>query len=117
MTRIPQFDAADRPRLIAALSSRPSYAGALLEAVAAGRIPRSAIAAIDAQQIRSLNDAAITRRLGEVWGEVRDTPEAKKQLLAKYKAELSPAQLACGRSLAGSRGVRVQLRRLPPALR
>jgi putative heme-binding domain-containing protein len=90
----PQFDAADRPRLIAALSSRPTYAGALLEAVAAGRIPRSAIAAIDAQQIRNLNDAAITRRLGEVWGEVRDTPEAKKQLLARYKVELPPAQLA-----------------------
>ena len=79
---------------MAALSSRPAYAGALLDAVAAGRVPRSAIAAIDAQQIRNLNDATITRRLGEVWGEVRDTPEAKKQLLAKYKAELTPAQLA-----------------------
>ncbi len=103
----PQFDAADRLRLIAALSSRPAYAGPLLDAVAAGRIPRSAIAAIDAQQIRNLNDAAITRRLGDVWGEVRDTPEAKKQLLARYKAELPPAQLAAanlsqGRSVFAS---------------
>ena len=79
---------------MAALSSRPAYAGALLDAVAAGRMPRSAIAAIDAQQIRKLNDAAVTRRLSEVWGEVRDTPEAKKQLMARYRAELTPAQLA-----------------------
>ena len=94
MTRIrsstPPIDRGSSPRSVPVRR----YAGALLEAVAAGRIPRSAIAAIDAQQIRSLNDAAITRRLGEVWGEVRDTPEAKKQLLARYKAELTPAQLA-----------------------
>jgi putative membrane-bound dehydrogenase-like protein len=90
----PQFDAADRPRLIAALSSRPAYAASLLDAVAAGRIPRSAIAAIDARQMRDLNDAAITRRLGDVWGEVRDTPEARKQLMTTYKAELTPDRLA-----------------------
>ncbi len=35
----PQFDAADRPKLMAALTSRPAFAGALLEAVAAGRVP------------------------------------------------------------------------------
>jgi putative heme-binding domain-containing protein len=90
----PQFDAADTPRLIAALSSRPAYAGPLLDSVAAGRIPRSAITAIDAQQIRNLNDAAITRRLAEVWGEIRDTPAAKLQLIARYKTELTPAQIA-----------------------
>jgi len=90
----PQFDATDRPRLMAALSSRATYASALLEAVAAGRMPRSAIAATDAQQIRNLNDAALTRRLGEVWGEIRDTPAAKLQLAARYKAELTPAQLS-----------------------
>jgi putative heme-binding domain-containing protein len=97
----PQFDAVDQPRLIAALGSRASYAGPLLEAVAAGRIPLSAIAAIDAQQIRSLNDAAITRRLGEVWGVIRDTPEAKRQLIARYKTELTPALLAAANQSQG----------------
>ena len=90
----PQFDAADRAKLMAALTSRPGFAGALLDAVAAGKVPRSAVSAVDAQQIRNLNDAATTRRLGEVWGEVRDTPEAKRQLADRYKAELTPAQLA-----------------------
>jgi putative heme-binding domain-containing protein len=90
----PQVERDDRSRLIAALASRASYAAALLDAVASGRIPRTAIAAVDAQQIRNLNDAALTRRLGEVWGEVRDTPEAKKQLMAAYKADLTPARIA-----------------------
>ena len=90
----PDFDAADRPKLMAALSSRPAFAGALLEAVAAGRVPRSAITATDAQQIRSLNDAGVARRLAEVWGEIRDTPEAKKLLMARYKTDLTPAGLA-----------------------
>ena len=56
----PQFDAADRPKLMAALSARPASAAALLDAVAAGRVPRSAIAAVDAQQMRALNDATVT---------------------------------------------------------
>jgi putative heme-binding domain-containing protein len=90
----PEFDAADRPKLIAALSSRPSFAGPLLDAVAAGTVPRAAITAIDAQQIRNLDDAAVTRRLGEVWGEIRETPEARRQLMATYRAELTPARLA-----------------------
>ena len=97
----PQFDAADRPKLIAALSARPASAALLLNAVAAGRVPRSAIAAVDAQQMRALNDAALSRRLAEVWGEVRDTPEAKKQLLTKYKAELTPALLASANQSQG----------------
>ena len=90
----PQFAPADRPKLISALTSRAVFANVLLEAIAAGRLPHAAMTAVDAQQIRTLNDAPTTKRLGEVWGEVRDTPDAKKQLLARYLAELTPAQLA-----------------------
>jgi putative membrane-bound dehydrogenase-like protein len=85
----PSFEPADRPKLISALSSRPAYANSLLDALAAGKVTHADISASDARQIRSLNDAALTKRLGEIWGEVRDTPEAKLQLLATYKAELS----------------------------
>jgi putative membrane-bound dehydrogenase-like protein len=85
----PNFDAADRPKLIAALSARPAYANSMLDGLAAGKIKHADISASDARQIRSLNDAALTKRLGEIWGEVRDTPEAKLQLLATYKTELS----------------------------
>jgi len=90
----PKFDPADRPRLVAALSSRATFASALLDAVEAGRVPRTAISALDAQQIRNLGIPGLTDRLGELWGEIRDTPEAKLQLMARYRAELTPARLA-----------------------
>jgi putative membrane-bound dehydrogenase-like protein len=86
----PKFNDKDRPQLIAALASRAAFASHLLDAIAAGTIPRADISASDARQIRSLNDAALTKRLGEIWGEIRETPAAKLELLAKYKAELSP---------------------------
>lgn len=86
----PTFEAMDRPQLIAALASRPAFASHLLDAIARGTIPRADVSASDARQIRSLNDAALTKRLAEIWGELRDTPAAKLELLAKYKAELTP---------------------------
>ncbi len=87
----PKFDAKDRPKLISALASRPAFATNLLDALAGGKIQHADVSASDARQIRSLNDATLTKRLGEVWGEVRDTPEAKLQLLATYKTELTAA--------------------------
>ncbi len=98
----PKFESKDRPQLIAALASRATFAMHLLDALAGGKIPRADVSASDARQIRSLNDAALTKRLGEIWGEVRDTPAAKLQLLATYKAELT---LRAGRGgQGGARG-------------
>lgn len=102
----PKFAAADLPQLIAALASRPAFAGNLLDALAAGKIKHADVSATDARQIRSLNDAALTKRLGEIWGEVRDTPEAKLQLLATYKAELTAAPGGRGGARGGGGGAR-----------
>jgi putative heme-binding domain-containing protein len=41
-----------------------------------------------------LNDPALTKKLAAVWGELRDSPGQNQQLLAKWKAQLSPATLA-----------------------
>ena len=96
-----QFESADRPKVIAALTARPSSAANLLDAIAAGKIKRADLSAMDARQIRNLNDANLTKRLAEVWGEIRETPEAKKQLAAKYKAQLAPALLAAANRADG----------------
>lgn len=96
----PKFDPKDRPQLIAALASRPAFASNLLNAMASGMIARADLSASDARQIRSLNDVGLTKRLAEIWGEIRDTPAAKQQLLASYKAELT----AAGPGARGGRG-------------
>lgn len=89
-----QFHLTERPQLLATLVSRSSFANALLDAVAGGRIPRADLSAFHARQIRGLNDPALTRRLAEVWGELRETPGQNLQAIARWKAELTPATLA-----------------------
>lgn len=79
---------------VATLSSRASYAKVLLQAVKAGRVPAAAISPFQARQIRNLGDEALTKLLTEAWGELRDTPEAKKAEFAKWASVLKPAALA-----------------------
>lgn len=79
---------------VATLTSRASYAKVLLEAVKAGKVPAAAISPFQARQIRNLGDEALTKLLTEAWGEIRDTPEAKKAEFAKWEAVLKPSALA-----------------------
>ncbi|MFN0078797.1 MAG: PVC-type heme-binding CxxCH protein [Prosthecobacter sp.] len=79
---------------VATLSSRPSYAKALLEAVKTKKLPATAISPFQARQIRNLDDASVTKLLTEVWGEIRETPEAKKAEFAKWEGVLKPETLA-----------------------
>jgi len=62
--------------------------------VAEGRIPRADISPYHARQIRSLNDAALNKKLAEVWGELRDSSSDKQQWIAKWKTHFTSAALA-----------------------
>jgi putative heme-binding domain-containing protein len=86
-----RFHASERGQLLSALVSRASFAAALLDAVAAGKIPRPEISAFHARQIRSFNDPALTKKLADVWGEMRELPADKQKLIAKWKKQLTPA--------------------------
>jgi putative membrane-bound dehydrogenase-like protein len=79
---------------VATLTSRPSYAKALLEAIKAKKVPAIAISPFQARQIRSLGDESLNTLLTEAWGEIRDTPEAKKAEFAKWEGLLKPEVLA-----------------------
>ncbi len=79
---------------VATLTSRASYAKVLLEAVKAGKVPANAISPFQARQIRNLGDESLTKLLTETWGEIRDTPEAKKAEFAKWEGVLKPGTLA-----------------------
>lgn len=88
------FSAADRPQLIAALTSRAAFTAPLLDAVAAGSIPRGDISPFQARQIRGFNDTKLTARLNDVWGGLRDATPDKQKHIAELKARLTPALLA-----------------------
>jgi putative membrane-bound dehydrogenase-like protein len=97
----PQRSEEQQAATVATLVTRPAYAHALLDAVKSGQVPVAIITPYQARAIRSLNDADLTTKLTAVWGELRDTPEAKKAELADWTAKLTPERLAKGEAAKG----------------
>jgi putative heme-binding domain-containing protein len=88
------FHPSERAAALDTLSSRPAFASALLDQVAAGKIPRRDVSAFHARQIRSLGDPALTERLTQVWGELRESASDRRERVAALKKTLGPPALA-----------------------
>lgn len=88
------FHQSERAAVIETLVARPAFAKALLDQIAANKIPATDISPFQARQIRSFNDEALSKQLREVWGELRDSPDDKRKLMAELKAKLSTDVLA-----------------------
>lgn len=84
----------ERAAVVETLVSRVPFARTLLEEIAAGRIARGEITAFQARQIRSLGDEALSKQLAEIWGDVRETNQQKAKAIARFKARLTPGELA-----------------------
>jgi putative membrane-bound dehydrogenase-like protein len=95
-----QFHPQDRDHFFAAATSRPRFAGHLLEAMARGEIPKEALGAFHARQILLLGDARLKARLEEVWGSVGEG-SGQGQAVAEWRGKLSPEVLATGDKGAG----------------
>jgi putative heme-binding domain-containing protein len=89
-----RFHFTERGPVVDTLVSRASFAKAFLEEMAAGRIARADLTAFHARQIRGFNDPALTKRLAEVWGELRDSPAEKREAISKWKTRLTAPALA-----------------------
>ena len=111
------FHPAERPAVIEVLVSRPAFAMALLDQVAAAKIPRDDLTPFHARQIQSLGDPAVTRRLGDVWGALRGTAADRQARIAELKKRLDARTLAGSDRRPRPRPVRPPLRRLPPTAR
>ena len=102
--RYRRFYPGERPSVIETLTSRPAWAAALLEEMEKDRIPKTDLTAFQARQIRAFEDEKLSARLAEVWGEVRESDEAKRALIAEWTKKLTPdviemADLKRGRQL------------------
>lgn len=87
------FYPVERPALIDVLVSRPSFATALLHEIRDRKIPRTDLTPLHVRQIRSFENADLTKQLTEVWGELRDSPEDKLALIQSLKKQLAPEVL------------------------
>jgi putative membrane-bound dehydrogenase-like protein len=87
------FHPSERAAVLETLISRPTFAPGLLDQIAAGKIPPTELTALHARQIRSFGDEKLTARLSEVWGELRDSPQDKQELIATLKKQLTAEHL------------------------
>ncbi|HEX4589018.1 MAG TPA: PVC-type heme-binding CxxCH protein, partial [Gemmataceae bacterium] len=81
----PSLSPAERRDVLNTLTSRPAYANTMISAIASKIIPPSDVSADIVRNLRNLRDPELNRRIGEVWGTVRDTPADRKAAIAKYK--------------------------------
>ena len=88
------FHPSERSVVIETLASRPAFAVALLDQIAAGGIPRQDLSAFHARQIRGLGSPVLTERLAQVWGVERDSAADRRDQIAALKSKLGASVLA-----------------------
>jgi putative membrane-bound dehydrogenase-like protein len=89
---------------VSTLSSRASFAGALLDAIGEKKVPASDVPAETIRQLRNLGNKDLDAKIVAVWGTVRDTPAERKRLIADWTKKLTaayqgPQDLALGRAV------------------
>ncbi|MFO0911037.1 MAG: PVC-type heme-binding CxxCH protein [Isosphaeraceae bacterium] len=95
------FHPSERAVLLDVLVSRPMFARALLDRIAAGTIARSDLSVFQARQIRAHRDDALNQRLIEVWGAERETNADRRALIASLRKQLDPGTLSSASAARG----------------
>ncbi len=85
-----------RQSALAVLVSRPAWASRLVEAMEKGVVPPRTVPSHLARQVGSLKDASLAARWEKAWGSIQPIKADKKQLLAKWKGQLTPEALGKG---------------------
>ncbi|MBX3448585.1 MAG: c-type cytochrome [Planctomycetaceae bacterium] len=89
-----KFHHSERAAVMETLVSRASFAMGLLDAMEKDQVPRGDLSAFQARQILSFGDDKLSARLGQVWGELRDSPADRRELMTRLRADLSSDMLA-----------------------
>jgi putative membrane-bound dehydrogenase-like protein len=82
-----------RQAAIATLVSRPAWTLALLDAIAAERVPRDHLSAFTVGQLSRSNDVRVVEKLRSVWGTVRATPADRQGDFDRWRFELGAAAM------------------------
>ncbi len=93
LTRLASFSADDKSAALATLTSRPRFALALLDAIAAGQVARDQLTAFHVRQLTGLRDADVDRRVAATWGRIQQTSAEKLTLIARLEKSFDEAPL------------------------
>jgi putative membrane-bound dehydrogenase-like protein len=94
LSRYSAFSAEEKLEAIAILAARSAWTMSLYDALDAKQVPRGDISLTVARQLANSKDEAVRTRLGKSWGVVRDTAGQRRELITKYKSEMTPDVLA-----------------------
>lgn len=87
------FSPAERAAVLDAMTRRPPYALALLDAVAAGTIRRDQLTSLQMRQLESLRNPEINRRIAASWGRTQPSPTEKLAQMEKLQKTFEEAPL------------------------
>jgi putative membrane-bound dehydrogenase-like protein len=93
VNRFASFSAKDRTVALNTLTSRESWAHALLDSVAAGQIKKEHLSAYYVRHLSTLNSKTINEKLARQWGKVERSSEEKLAQIAKLEKSYGEAPL------------------------
>lgn len=89
----PELHPAAQTAVLDALTSRPAFAGKLLDAVASSKVERGDVPVFQIRRMRTFNDASITARLDELWPHLEPISKEGTENYQKYKNAFTPERL------------------------
>jgi len=93
LRRFETFSIPERAAAMNALTRRPSFALALLDAVASGQFKREQLSAFHVRQLTDLRNAEVDQRVGAVWGRIQQSPGEKQLEIARQEKIFNEAPL------------------------
>jgi len=93
ISRFQGFSATERAAALNTLTSRASFALALLDAVAAGGLKRDQLTAFHVRQLTQLKNSEVDRRVAATWGRINQSPAEKQQQIARLEKVFDEAPL------------------------
>ena len=90
LARWVKLPAALRTEAVGLLTSRRDWAAQLLDAMERKTLTRQELSENDARRMLAFGDAALTKRVEQVWGKLREqTPQQVEQHLAKFRKQFA----------------------------
>jgi putative membrane-bound dehydrogenase-like protein len=93
LSRYSRLSPPDRSAALATLTSRPTFALALVNAMASGAFPKSDLTALHLRQMQQLGNPALTAALEKTWGRFNPTSDSAKASIARVSKLFSEAPL------------------------
>lgn len=89
-----RFRSPERPKIIALLAARPSFAHKLIEAIEKGRIPRDHLSTYDVRQMTAFGDDDLKAKIKTAWGEINESSAERTAKVEHLKESLTPDMLS-----------------------